>query len=340
LYQRLLSDQITRLLRNPWLLFAVVSGIAVSLILIIQIIYGHGHKLGADFEVFWKAARAPISQVYVPHPSRPFVYPPTALPFFEPLIFLPFWPAFVAWSIGGLALYRSAARASGLLLISPVIIQCLVFGQTALLLGAIVLFAARKRGLLRGAMIGIVFALKPQLVILAPLVFAARRDWFDVLGLVAASGGLGVLSIVLYGPDVWVNWVHALPAFRQTLNNQELWGVVVTPFGYATKLGLDPWPIFGVCLALAIGSAGYIRDGDPVEIVCLTSLLATPYAGGSDLAPLLPFAFKRLIDPTERVKVWIALVYGAAFTPIAAILGLVRLCLLSTYRCLSDGQSE
>jgi hypothetical protein len=324
----LLADLPARMLRNPWLALAIVAGGVASLVLVAQIVYAQGGRLGTDFRVFWLAARAPLSTVYVPDPRAPFVYPPSALPWFKPLLLLAFWPSFIAWSIAGLTVYLLAARASWLLVISPVVVQCVVFGQTALLLGAVVLLAARKSGFIRGALIGAVFAIKPQLVALAPLVFALRRDWHDVIGFGAALTAMIALSLALFGPGMWVDWVHALPAFREVISHQRIWGLVVTPFSYAVQLGINPWPVFALCLVVATAAIWYSREREPVEIICLTSLLATPYAGGSDLAALLPFAFRRLIDAREPLKVWAALIYASGFTPIAVVLGLYRLCFL------------
>jgi hypothetical protein len=241
------------------------------------------------------------------------------------LALLPFWPAFVAWSIGGLILYWRAARTSPLLLVSPVIAQCFIFGQTAILLGAVVNMAARAQPIMRGAMLGCVFAIKPQVVVFAPLVFTVRRDWRGLIGFTAAVGCLVLLSLISFGVGAWTNWIHALPAFRQTLSNRDLWGVVVTPFSYAVQLGINPWPVFAACVALALAGIWFAGTCDPVELICLSSLLASPYAGGSDIAPLLPFAFRRLAAAREPLKIWTAFIYAAAFTPIALLVGLYRL---------------
>src|SRR4029078_12054809 len=105
-------------------------------------------------------------------------------------------------------------------------------------------------------------------------------------------------------------------------------GLVVTPYSYAVQLGINPWPVFAACLVLATIAIWCSRDKEPIEIICLTRLLSSPYAGGSDLAALLPFAFRRLVDAREPLKVWGALIYASGFTPIAFVLGLYRLCFL------------
>jgi hypothetical protein len=238
---------------------------------------------------------------------------------------MPFWPAFIVWSITGLGAFFLSSRASWLVLVSPVVAQCLVFGQTALLLAAILMAAAKTKGLARGALVGIVFVIKPQLVVLAPLVFVVRLDWRGALGFAAASISLVVLSVALFGVDLWREWFQAVVGFRNTLSQQDLWGVVVTPFSYAVQLGLNPWPIFAISFALAVAAICIVRTGNPIELICLTCFLASPYAGGSDLATVLPFAFRRLTDPKEPLKIWAALIYSAALVPVATALGLYRL---------------
>jgi len=249
---------------------------------------------------------------------------------------LPFWPAFILWSVTGVLIYKRAARASLLLLISPVVAQCLAFGQTALLLGSAVNFASRRTAIARGALLGSVFALKPQLVVFAPVVLAFRRDWAGLIGFSAAIVGLVLFSLATVRIGAWFSWIHALPAFRQTIADYQLWGVVVTPYSYAVQLGINPVPVLAACFALALAGVWFApKDSDPVELICLTSLLVTPYAGGSDLAILLPFAFRRLIDNREPLKIWTALTYISALSPIANLIGLFRICRTSR---ISHGQ--
>jgi hypothetical protein len=173
---------------------------------------------------------------------------------------------------------------------------------------------------------GSVFALKPQLVVFAPVVLAFRRDWVGLLGFCAAILSLVLLSLATVGIGAWFNWIHALPAFRQTIADYQLWSVVVTPYSYAVQLGINPVPVVATCFAVALAGVWFApKTSDPVELICLTSLLVTPYAGGSDLAILLPFAFRRLIDNRETLKIWAALIYTSALPPIALPLALFRL---------------
>jgi hypothetical protein len=314
------------LLRNPWLTFAIFCGALTSTILAVRLLYYGGHRIGSDFEVFWRAARTPLNHVYDPAPL-PFVYPPPTLAIFKSLLWLlPFWPAFILWSAAGVIIYRRAAGTSLLILISPVVVQCLAFGQTALLLGSAINFASRRTAIARGALLGSVFALKPQLVVFAPVILAFRRDWAGLFAFCVAILALVLFSLATVGIEPWFDWIHALPAFRKTISDYELWGVVVTPYSYAVQLGINPVPVVATCLGLALAGVWLApKNSDKVELICLTSLLVTPYAGGSDIAILLPFAFRRLQDDREPLKIWAALTYISALTPIANLIGLFRL---------------
>lgn len=311
------------ILDNPLLAIAVVCGVFTSLVLIGAAIYGRGHGLGLDFNVFWRAGHTPLGQIYAPNPFDPFIYPPPSLLWVLPIGQLPFWPALLLWWALSLSTYGYAARSNTwLLFASPIVIQCLIFGQTSLVLAAVALVAARREGWKRGALLGLVFSTKPQLVLLAPLVLVARKDWRGLGGLVAVGVAEVAISAILFGPHIWVDWFNALAPFRATVERNDLWGVMITPFAYAMRAGINPWPVFVIGVALALFTA--VRSkGDLVETACLTSLLATPYAVANDLAVLLPFAIARLTERDIIGKSWAVLIYTTALAPIALALGAI-----------------
>jgi hypothetical protein len=318
----LVDQLIARILRNPWLALALIAGGIVSAVLIGAAIYGRGRGLGLDFNVFWRAGHTPLRHIYDANPFDPFIYPPPSLFWVRPIGQLPFWPALLLWWVLSLSAYGYAAQAkTWLLFASPVVVQCLIFGQTSLLLAAVALMAARNTGVARGALLGAIFSTKPQLVILAPLVLLARHDWKGLSGLIAVGLFEVAISVLVFGPSAWIDWANALEPFRRTVEGQDLWGVMITPFAYAMRLGINPWPIFAAGGLFAIFAAVRSKRSDPVELACMTSLLATPYAVANDLAPLLPFAMARLLKGPAKEKPWAALIYASAFPPIALIVG-------------------
>ncbi len=296
------SNDDSAFLKSPWLLFAVICGVIVSFGLIVATASNFGH----DFRVFWQASRA--TNVYTADPFGPFVYPPTALVWIKPLALLPFWPAFALWSVMSLAAFMTVAR-KWLLLLSPVVVQCLVYGQTSLLIGALILYAANRPSWARGALLGLALTLKPQVVFLAPLVLFARKDWDALCGLVGGVALSVAVSVALFGFRPWSDWIAALPLFGDDLAARNLWWVTITPYGTAMRFGLNPYPfwIAGVVLALV---AAWRSRTDLAATIVLTSILASPYAMVNDLAAALPFAL-------TSMGMAGALIYSAALAPLA-----------------------
>ena len=231
---------------RPWLAAAVLCGSLVSIGLVWATSRGGG--IGLDFAVFWRAART--TNVYSPNPFDPFVYPPTTLLWLKPLCWLSFWPAFILWSLVSLVAYMAAAR-KWLLLGSPVVIQCLVFGQTSMILAAGILVAARSEGVVMGVILGLVFSLKPQLLVTAPLVLLLRRQWRSLSGFLIGAVVSVAFSVILFGPHVWLEWAGSIPAFRRVLESRDLWWVMITPYSVGMRLGVSPWPflLMGCCVA-------------------------------------------------------------------------------------------
>jgi hypothetical protein len=296
---------------NLWLVLALACGAIVSAALVFATLYGHG--VAADFGALWRAART--EQPYAPDDFAPFAYPPPALMWIKPFGLLPFWPAAAAWSVLSLGCYLAVTRRP-LLAVSPAVVQCLLFGQTSMLVAALIL-SPRMRGFL----IGIAMTLKPQLLFLAPLVFAVQGDWRTLVNM-ACGAALSVAgSILFFGVHSWADWLLALPHFGNVVAERNLWWVTITPYGTAMRFGLNPWPFWIVGAAAAVYAAVRLR-ADPVFVSVLTSLLASPYAVAHDLVALLPFCLT-LLERDGKDKPFAALVFSAAFAP----LGLIGLAL-------------
>jgi hypothetical protein len=225
------------------------------------------------------------------------------------------WPAFVLWSLASLGLFLWAAKIPNrlLLLLSPALVQYIVFGQTSLLVGALILVASE--GSVMGGLFGIAFTLKPQLVALAPLVFLVRRDWQAVYGFAGAVVGSVILTTLIFGSQIWQDWLDALPAFRNTLVSRDLFWVLITPAGLAERFALPPFPFWAAGAAIA-GFAVLRSKMDTRPLIVCASLLAAPYAVGHDLVALLPFCLLTL-QSDGRAKPFAALAFAVAFVPIA-----------------------
>jgi hypothetical protein len=312
-----------RLLDRPrryGLLFAIIASTIVAAGLIGAAIIANGFAL--DFGVFWRAANSPIGSIYRPDRWLPFAYPPTVIPWLKPLALLPFWWSFAAWSTISLLCFIAAARSRTwwLLLLSPALIECVAFGQTSLFVGALLLLACSRREWQMGVLLALALSLKPQMLVMAPLVLLVRRDWSALIG--AALCGLALLLITsaLYGPGIWLIWLHALPGFAHVVDARNLYWALVTPYGLAAWLHLPPAP-FWIVGALLSGAAVIrsARTWDELAMpIAVTSILAAPYAVPHDLVATLPWCASILL---QRDRDWrqapAALIFSATLVPVA-----------------------
>jgi hypothetical protein len=302
------------------LLFAIVASIIVAAGLIGVALFAGG--LALDFDVFWRAARAPINTIYQSDQWQPFVYPPTAIPWLKPFGLLPFWPSFVAWSLLSLVGFFAAARSKDwwLMLLSSCLIECVAFGQTSLLVSAVLFLACSRRGWQMGALLAVALSIKPQVLVMAPLILLVRRDWPAVMGAAVAGIALLLLSIVLYGPTLWLAWFHALPGFARVIASRNLYWALITPYGLAIWAGLPgtPFWIAGALLSIAAVIRSARSWGNLAMPIAITSILAVPYAVPHDLVAALPWCAAVLL---KRDWNWrqapAALIFSAMFVPVA-----------------------
>jgi hypothetical protein len=234
-----------------------------------------------------------VSEIYRPDPFGPFVYPP-AIAWLKPLAMFPFWTAFGLWTAVSVLCFWRAAK-STLVFISPAVVQCLVYGQTSLILASLLL--VWSQGLAMGVMFGLVCSIKPQIAFLAPIVFVVRRDFVALLGF-----GLALLTALLIttgwlGLGIWRNWIEAMPAFRDVIVNRNLFWVFITPGGMARSLGLPFIPAWLLGVAVALLAVFRSRPSDDRILIVGSSLLAAPYAAGQDMAALIPFALAAATRP-------------------------------------------
>jgi hypothetical protein len=178
-----------------------------------------------------------------------------------------------------------------------------------------------------GALLAFAFCLKPQMLITAPLVLLVRRDWGAIIGGVTA--GIALLSGVtaLYGPQIWVNWWHALPGFVEVIEVRNLYWALVTPYGLAAWVGLPPTPFWVAGASLAL--VAVLRSGNGWEDLAMpitvTSVLAVPYAVPHDLVAALPWCAGILIRKEINWRqAPAALIFAALAVPFATFAMAVR----------------
>lgn len=144
-------------------------------------------------------------------------YPPVTLFYTWAFALLPYPLALAIWLGGTGALFWWAARPyladaglpSWVVLVAPAAIVNLWAGHYGFLIGALWLGAwtlLPRRPVLAGILIGCM-VVKPHLALLVPLVLLVRRDWLAFASAAATSVGLVALSILLFGPDIWLTYL-------------------------------------------------------------------------------------------------------------------------------------
>jgi hypothetical protein len=299
--------------------FAVAFGLSAARI-------GHG---APDFYVFWTAAKhwqAPYDPAIIVALERsihlggvwPFVYPPSFLVFVWPFTLAPLTLAYPLWTglSAGLFFYAAAGLvrpvwATAVLALAPVVFFSAELGQTSLLVGAAMLGgweARERRPLLAGALLAVAACIKPQAMILAPIILWGR---WRLLAAMAGAGLAVVLASLAFGYERWIEWPRALAAFR----------AIAPGADRANPSALLPGPLWAAAVA-AFGVYLAVTQRNLIGLVggafCLT-----PYAHAYDLAPLAPVAAAWLFDPRrhgwDRAAAGGALLAGLVATPASVL---------------------
>ena len=313
---------------------------------VLAFVFGAGLALyrlqhgGADFHVFWAAARHwqtpydPSIIAGLPYapadPSRwPFAYPPTFLLLAWPFGQVPLGAAYPLWSGFSAALFVTVAGfavrpgwMAGVLLVCPPVLFALMPGQSTLILASAMLggwLLIERRPVLAGLLFAAAACIKPQAMILAPIVLWGR--WRVAVAM--AAGGLGLMALSLvFGPERWLEWVGAVRTFREIMPGTDR----INP---SALLQSPLWA------GLLVVLGGYIawRTRDLTGLV-VGALCCTPYAHDYDLAPLAPLALGWLVGwrttGLPMALLGVALVAGAVATPLAALVFALALAVLKT----------
>ena len=275
-----------------------------------------------DFRVFWEAVRA--TDIYAPS-ETPFINPPSALVFFSPLSLVGFWPGFVVWTIASVAAFVAAVRLSYswqitlLTLLSPLVIRPAVLGQPTLLLGAAIIWAFAKPGMLAGIILGFVASIKPQMLLLAPVALAFRQEWRMLAG--AMMGGISsfLFSLILFSPSLWFDWYRALVPFQTAAEATGVLQHSVGWAGFARSLGAPPLPFFLAALTFSVAVVAILsRRSQGAHLAALivgASAIAAPYSLPHDLVILAPVAATVLLRPVRSTSLLSFLVFCSIFLP-------------------------
>ena len=229
-------------------------------------------------------------------------YPPVLLVLTAPLAALPYLPALAAWLTSSwLCFYRAlrlAMPAHGVLLLAlatPAVFVNAVGGQngawTAALFGGGLSLLER-----RPIVAGILFALlayKPQLGILIPIALVAGRQWRALASAMLVGSALIVLSVALFGAEIWADYLRNLGILRHTIleDGSGVWHRMVSVFVFARRLGAEVWVAYlaqaaSGLVAACVVAAIWFKDRPPPlrnAALLLGTCLATPYLQDYDL---------------------------------------------------------
>lgn len=271
--------------------------------------------------------------------TRPFVYPPSGLLLFAPFGVLPFGVAYLLWTAVTAALAvavtarfsdRSKPLAAVLMLVLSPCATVLFVGQTTFLIAAMAVFAIvwlKDRPVAAGVLLGLAAAIKPQAMVLAPLVLMAGGHWRALIAAGIAGAMAGLLSLAVFGPQLWFDWLAALPRFADlAADNEGLVRGSITPTGLALQLGLDGaalglWRVVFAVAGAVLAVLVFRRTEDPAR--CLAALLGgglmvAPYAIFYDAGLLAPAAIWLAVGRLERSG-WITAFCGLLLLSVATI---------------------
>lgn len=257
-------------------------------------------RFGTDFGMYWRVANGPLSMAYFPFEDLPFPYLPTMMLWIEPLAWIPLWPAYFTWlGLSTVALCLACRRVGltramiALILISPPLISTWFTGQvTAILTAALLWACATSNRLAAGVALGIIASIKPQFVILAPLLLILQQDWRAFCASAVTFTLAVASSIIAFGLDTWFVWFASLDHLHANMLKYNLLQFAVTPASSAEFRGLPPLPFLLLGAALGIWLAVKCRKGSPLIVATAVgggSLLASPYGLINDLAVVVPF---------------------------------------------------
>jgi hypothetical protein len=283
----------------------------------------------SDFVLLWSASRLALDKepgkVYRVSQLRqaqtalgedkaqllPWLYPPSFLLLVLPLGLLPYLVSLTSWLaatlVSALAVLRRIAPdplTRKLALAFPGNALNFFYSQGIFLLIFLMgggLLAVDSYPLWGGLLLGLSISYKPHLGFLVLLAFLGGRRWKALGAVLATMGGLALLSAVVFGGNIWMQFWRTMPLAREIVGTvAELWPRMSTPFAAVRLLGGGlpaAWTIQGIVTGVVAVIVFWVwRQEAPLALRASTlvvgALLATPYAFEYDLALLsLPLAW-------------------------------------------------
>ncbi len=238
-------------------------------------------------------------------------YPPSSLLFLWPLGFLPYIPAFMAWVLFGLtALYKALLALvenktdALVLLCAPASFINIYTGQNGFLTASLLLGAFAildRRPILAGVLIGIL-TVKPQLGFLIPIALLLMWKWKTIFSAAFTAIFLVAISALLFGIDKWTFYFSQIIPLQEVILKQasEPFNHMVPSAYMAVKnAGLSEglaviMQVISSAIALSAVIWGFMKKRDKnlqIALLCICTLMFTPYVVYYDMAILAPAAY-------------------------------------------------
>ena len=326
---------------STWLKkLALPTAVAISVIWTIALLYRFvvNHEIGMDFGVYWRVANEPLSEIYVPRPVLNFPYPPTMLLWIAPLSLLNKWTAYAIWVLVSIAAYVRACRAHltnkelALALVSCPMTYCLLNGQVSAFLAALLIWACGTRNrIAAGIALAVIASIKPQFVLLAPLLLLMTKDWRAIGSSGLALAAIVAISFAAFGVGTWEKWLLSLDHFHDIVIKNGVLTVTITPAAAAQLWGLPSVPFMAAGAAIGAWLIVKCRLQSPLHqatAIAAGSLLASPYAIMYDLVAVVPF----LVWSVFRGSILSAYAISASLNPMPL--------LVTAYRLAARGAAE
>jgi alpha-1,2-mannosyltransferase len=277
--------------------------------------FSGGPEAWFDVRTYNDALRAMLGAPYQEHYWS---YPPHVMLFIWPFGLMPYLPAYFVWCAAGIALYLWACSIAVprdrmlFLAVAPSIAVCIFFGQNgfytaALLIGG--LLNLDRRPILAGVLFGIL-TIKPQLGMLLPVILLLERRWLTIASAVVTTAILVVLTSMLFGWHVWVEFYDKVIPQQHWLteNGAGLLFAVVSSVFYGARLMHLPlsvaWALQGIVSVAAFAALVWVywKRRDPqlsLAYFVVATFIATPYILNYDMV-VLGFVVALLRDRADN----------------------------------------
>lgn len=172
----------------------------------------------------------------------------------------------------------------------------LLHGQNAFLLAALMgsgIMTLRRAPLLSGLFFGLA-TIKPQLVILIPVVLVASRSWCALISMGTTSLGFMTVAVAILGKPSFFAWLDNLSFAHAIVETGHAELVIASVFSFLSLLGMPSsagYVIQGITAMLAVGLVWYVWRRTPSiplrgsTLICST-MMVSPYLFYYDLALL------------------------------------------------------